>query len=89
MKNNPFHEFLWERDGNGNYRVTDTVSGQAVTAIPRLGSKGKRFCIRESAEVERNYYGQERPKVYDRFEVMAFCRARAAGAKIDTHTREG
>lgn len=76
MKVNPFHEFLWEKDGNGWYTVTDKLTGEAVTAIPRLGKPYGRYCIRESEERETNYYGQSVPKIYNRFEVMAFCRAR-------------
>jgi len=88
MKDNPFQEFIWERDGNGYYRVIDTVTGETVTAIRRLG-KPVRYCIRESEEKEINAYGQAVPKIYDKFGVMAFCRGRRACKKVDTHTREG
>ena len=34
-------DFLWERDGNGYYRVTDKLTGESVTAIPRRVFEGK------------------------------------------------
>ena len=82
-------DFLWERDGNGYYRVTDKLTGESVTAIPRLGGRTQRYCIRESRETQINAYGQIIPKIYDKFGVMRFCRCRRARGKIDTHTREG
>lgn len=89
MKKNPFKEFQWERDGNGYYRVTDTVTGESVTAIPLIGGRGRKYYVRESEEREITAYGQTVPKIYDKFGVMAFCRGRAPRGKIDTHTREG
>lgn len=89
MKKNSFQEFLWERDGNGYYRVTDKLTGETVTAIPRLGGRTQRYCIRESVEIETNYYGQTVPKSYDKFGVMEFCKGRRASGKLHTHTREG
>ena len=73
MKKNPFKEFWWEQDGNGNYHVTDTVTGETVIAIPRLGKK-ELYCIHESEETEVNYYGQINPKRYNKFDVMKYCR---------------
>ena len=86
-KTNPFDSFLWERDGNGNYLVTEIHTGISVLAIPCSG-KERRYRIRESEEWEVNCYGQSIPKRYTRFEVMEFCQARGSTGKIDTLTRE-
>ena len=84
-----FQEYLWERDGNGYYRVTNKLTGETVTAIPCLGGRTRRYCIRESVETETNYYGQTVPKRYDKFGVMAFCKGRRASGNLHTHMREG
>lgn len=89
MKKNPFKDFLWERDGNGYYRVTHVETGKTVTAIPVVGGRCRYYRIKESEETEPNYYGQTVPKVYDKFGVMRFCEGREPGAKVHTHTREG
>ena len=71
MRKNIFRDFLWERDGNGNYTVTCLCSGKTLTAIPRLDRKGY-YCIAGSQETEQNAYGQTFPKRYNKFEVMAY-----------------
>ena len=70
MARNWFRDFRWERDGNGNYVVTDNQTGKSLIAIPRLDCN--KYCIKESNETELNYYNQVIPKRYNKFEVMQF-----------------
>ena len=71
---NVFKEFSWERDGNGNNVVTHLSSGKSIIAIPRLDKKNM-YCIKGSRETERNFYNQEIPKRYNKFEVMKYLEA--------------
>lgn len=73
MKKNIFKEFSWERDGNGNYVVTHLATEKSLIAIPRIDKKGL-FCIKGSPEKEKNFYGQDIPKRYNKFEVMEYLR---------------
>ncbi len=89
-RKSPFHDFIWEKDGNGNYVVTDKVTGFSVKAIPLLG-KPQRYRIKESNKFILNFYGQKVPKPYTSFEVMEFCRELGTRRSqiVDTVTREG
>lgn len=71
MKNNIFKNFRWEKDGNGEYIVTSLRTGKTITAIQRIDNRSL-YCIHESNETQKNYYGQTIPKRYNKFEVMAF-----------------
>ena len=70
-KKNIFRDFIWEKDGNGNYIVTSVYTGKSIIAIPRLDKKNM-YCIENSTETELNFFGQEIPKRYNKFEVMAY-----------------
>lgn len=68
-KDNIFKDFVWEKDGNGNYQVTYLRTGASIIVIPRL-EKRERYCIQKSDKTERNIYGQDIPKRYTKFEIM-------------------
>lgn len=70
-KNNPFKNYVWEKDGNGNYLVTSLYTGKSIVVIPRLDHKNL-YCIQGSTETQTNYFGQEIPKRYNRFEIMEY-----------------
>lgn len=70
-KRNIFKEYLWEKDGNGNYVVTSLATGKSLVAIPRIDDRSK-YCIKGSGETQKNFYGQDIPKRYNKFEVMDY-----------------
>ncbi len=71
MKKSIFKDYLWEKDGNGNYVVTSLLTGKSLIAIPRLDRKNY-YCIKGSTETEENFYGQTVPKRYSTFQVMEY-----------------
>lgn len=68
MKKNIFKDFVWERNGNGDYLVTYLYTGISIIVIPRLDSN--KYCIKNSDETEKNFYNQDIPKRYTKFEIM-------------------
>ena len=72
MVKNIFKDFVWEKcDGGAYYRVTYIRTGKSLIAIPRLG-KNQVYCIDGSTETEKNCYGQDLPKRYNKFEIMEY-----------------
>lgn len=70
MKRNIFKDFVWDKDGNGDYEVTCLVNGNRCIAIPNIDRK--HYCIHGSKETRVNAYGQVLPKLYTKFEVMEY-----------------
>lgn len=67
-KKNVFKDFIWDKDGNGNYVVTCLLNGFSILVIPRLGNRN--YCISKSKDMVKNFYGQDVPKQYNKFEIM-------------------
>lgn len=69
----------WERDGNGNYVVTDTETGLSCLAIKRLG-KPERYCIHGHTGTEMDVAGNPRPRRFSKFELLVIL---ANSSKLD------
>lgn len=80
MKKNIFNDFVWNKDGNGNYMVTYLKTGKSIIVIPRLDSN--KYCIKNSDETEKNFYNQDIPKRYTKFEIMDILKSLIGTEKI-------